>query len=64
MHSEVPVESHRPSLIRRALAVVVIIAVAALAVHLVVGLVMAVFWFAVVATAVLGVLWALKTLVW
>jgi hypothetical protein len=42
----------------------VLLAVAALAIHLVVGLVMAVFWFVVVVAAVLAVLWAVKTLFW
>ena len=42
----------------------ILVAVAALVIHLVVGLVVAVFWIAVVAAAVVAVLWALKTLVW
>lgn len=64
MHTEFEAEPKGPSLLRRALAVIVLIAVAALAIHIVVGLVMAVFWFAVVIAAALAVLWALKTLVW
>lgn len=55
--------SHTPVL-RRALAGVVLIAVAALAVTLVVHVVMAVFWTLVGAAAVVAVLWALKTLFW
>lgn len=43
---------------------VVLIAVVALAIHVVIGLVMAVFWVAVVVAAIVAVLWALKTLVW
>jgi hypothetical protein len=56
------VEPRRPSLLRRAVAAMVLVAVAALAIHLVIGLVMAVFWFAVVVAAVFAVLWAVKTL--
>jgi len=41
-----------------------LIAVVALAVKIVIGLVMAVFWVAVVVAAIVAVLWALKTLVW
>lgn len=54
----------RPPILRRALAGLVLIAVAALAIHLIVGLVIAVFWFVVVVAAVVAVIWALKTLVW
>ena len=54
----------RPPVLRRAVALVVLVAVAALAVHLIVGLVMAVFWFVVVVAAIAAVLWAVKTLVW
>jgi hypothetical protein len=55
--------SHTPVL-RRALAGVVLIAVAALAVTLVVHVVMAIFWTLVGVAAVVAVLWALKTLFW
>ncbi|HET8980732.1 MAG TPA: hypothetical protein VFN87_21445 [Solirubrobacteraceae bacterium] len=60
------IERHRsrPPILRRALAGVVLIAVAALAIHLIIGMVMAVFWTVVVIAAVVAVLWALKTLVW
>lgn len=54
----------RPPIVRRAVAGVVVVAAAALALHLVIGLVTAVFWFVVVIAAVAAVLWALKTLVW
>jgi hypothetical protein len=55
--------SYTPVL-RRMTAGLVLLAVAALAIHLVIGLVMAVFWVAVVLVAAVAVLWALKTLVW
>lgn len=42
----------------------VLVVVAALAIKLVIGFVMAIFWTIVVIAAVLAVLWALKTLVW
>lgn len=55
--------SHTP-ILRRALAGVILIVVAALAVKLVVGFVMAIFWTVVVVAAVVAVVWALKTLIW
>jgi hypothetical protein len=54
----------RPPVLRRAVAGLVLIAVAALAVHLVVGLVVTVFWIVLVVAVVAAVLWALKTVVW
>lgn len=62
--SEVEIESQRPSLLRRLLAFVVLLAAAALALKVIIGFVMAIFW-VVVGIVVLGaVLWAVKTLVW
>jgi hypothetical protein len=55
--------AHTPVL-RRALAGVVLILVAALAVKILVGFVMAIFWTIVAVAAVVAVLWALKTLIW
>ncbi len=59
-------EAHpaRPPVLRRAVAGLVLIAAAALAVWLVIGIIKAVVWTAVVIVAVVAVLWALKTLVW
>jgi hypothetical protein len=54
----------RPPILRKAVAGLVLIAVAALAIHVVIGLVVAVLWVAVVVAAVVAVLWALKTIVW
>jgi hypothetical protein len=62
MQTEIEGHRARPPVLKRALAGLVLIAVAALAIHLVIGLVMAVFWVVVVAAAVVAVLWALKTL--
>jgi Flp pilus assembly protein TadB len=61
METEAP---RRPPLLRRVLAVLVLVAAAALAIHLVIGLVMAVFWVVVVLLVAVAVLWALKTVVW
>jgi len=55
--------SHAP-IVRKAFAGVVLIAVAALAIKIVIGFVMAIFWTVVVVAAVLAVLWALKTILW
>lgn len=38
------------------------VAVAALAIHFVIGLVVAVFWVAVIVAAIVAVLWAVKTI--
>jgi hypothetical protein len=50
--------------LRRAAAGLVLVAIAALAIHIVIGLVVTVFWIALVVAAVIAVAWALKTLVW
>jgi type III secretory pathway component EscV len=59
-------DSVKPSMLRRVLAVLVLVLVAAvalrLAVGLVVGFVSAVFWILVVAASVVAVLWARSTL--
>jgi uncharacterized membrane protein len=59
-------DSAKPSMLRRVLAVVVLVLAAAvalrLAVGLVVGFVSAVFWILVVAASVVAVLWARSTL--
>ncbi|MBV8430213.1 MAG: hypothetical protein JO244_03565 [Solirubrobacterales bacterium] len=64
MKTELEAQPHHTPVIRKALAGVVLILVAALAVKLVVGFVMAIFWTIVVVAAVVAVLWALKTLIW
>ena len=57
------IESERPSLLRRLLAFVILIAVAALALKVIIGFVMTIFWIVVAVVAVGAVLWAVKTLV-
>jgi hypothetical protein len=55
--------SHTPVL-RRAFAGVVLIVAAALAIKILIGFVMAIFWTIVAVAAVVAVVWALKTLIW
>jgi hypothetical protein len=64
MRTEIEAQPSHTPVLRRALAGVVLIAVAALAVTLVVHVVMAIFWTLVGVAAVVAVLWALKTLFW
>jgi hypothetical protein len=54
--------SHTP-ILRKAVAGLVLVVVAALAIKLAIGFVMAIFWTIVVVAAVVAVLWALKTLI-
>lgn len=63
---ETQVEAHRsrPPMLRRAGAGVVLILAAALALKLVIGFVMAIFWTVVAVAVVVAILWAIKTLVW
>lgn len=62
MRGELPVQQQKTPLARRAVAGLVLIAVAALAIHFVIGLIMAVFWIVVAIAAIAAVLWALNTL--
>jgi hypothetical protein len=61
MKNELEATRSRPPLLKRAAAVLVLVAIAALAVHFIIGLVVAVFWIAVIVAAVVAVLWAVKT---
>jgi len=54
--------SPKPSLAKRGLALLIIVAVIALLAKIVIGFVMAVFWIVVAVAAAIAVLWALKTL--
>lgn len=61
------VEAHRsrsPSVVKKAAAGLVLIVAAALAIKIVIGFVMAIFWTVVVVAIVVAILWAVKTLVW
>lgn len=62
MKTEVEATRSRPPVLKRAVAGLVLIAVAALAIHFIIGLVVAVFWVAVIVAAVVAVLWAVKTI--
>ena len=65
MRSEIePQQKAGTPVVRKAFAGLVLIVVAALAVKVVIGLVMSVFWIVIGLAAVIAVLWALKTLVW
>ena len=64
MRTEMETHRGRPPVVRKAAAGLVLIVVAALAVKILIGFVMAIFWTVVVIAAVLAVLWAVKTLVW
>jgi hypothetical protein len=64
MQTEIEPTRARTPVVRKAAAGLVLIVVAALAIKLVIGFVMAIFWTVVVVAAVLAVIWAVKTLVW
>jgi hypothetical protein len=55
-------KAEKPSLLKRGLALVILIAVVALLAKIVIGFVIAIFWIIVAVAALLAVLWALKTL--
>lgn len=52
----------RPALWKRALALLVLLAVIALALKVAVGLIVTVFWIVLALAAIVAVLWALNTL--
>jgi hypothetical protein len=65
MQTEVEATSSRhPSVLRKALAGVVLIVAVALILKLVIGFVIAIFWTIVAVALVIAVLWAIKTIVW
>jgi hypothetical protein len=64
MRTELEAPGSRTPILRRVLASVVLIGVAALVVTTLVHVVMAVFWTLVGVVAIVAVLWALKTLFW
>jgi uncharacterized membrane protein len=64
MQHELEARPTRHPALRKVTAGLVLVAVAALAIHIVIGLVVTVFWIALVVAAVAAVLWALKTIVW
>jgi hypothetical protein len=62
MRTDIEGSRSRPPVLKRAVAGLVVIAIAALAIHIVIGLVVTVFWIVLAVAAVVGVLWALNTL--
>ena len=60
--SELKEAPRRPSIVRRALALLVLIAAAALAIHLIAGLLMVIFYVALGVAVLIAVVWALNTL--
>ena len=62
MKTEIEGSRTRTPVVKKAFAGLVLVAVGALAIHFIIGLVVAVFWIAVVIAAVIGVLWAVRTL--
>ncbi len=61
MRNELEASRTRTPIVRRAFAGLIVIAAAALAIHFIIGLVVTVFWIAVVVAAVVAVLWAVRT---
>jgi hypothetical protein len=61
MKNELEATRARTPIVRRAFAGLVLVAVAALVIHFVIGLVVTVFWIAVVVAAIAAVLWAINT---
>lgn len=51
-----------PPIYKRVAAGLVLVAVAALAVHFIIGLIVTVFWIAAVLAAIVAVIWALRVL--
>lgn len=64
MRTELEAQPHHTPILRKAVAGLVLVAIAALAFKLVIGFVIAIFWAIVAVAAVVAVLWALKTLLW
>jgi hypothetical protein len=68
MHSEVEAKSvHHPavrSALRKVFAGVVLVVAVALAIKIVLGLIMTIFYVVAAVAIVVGILWALKTLIW
>jgi hypothetical protein len=64
METDLETRPARPPVLKRAAAGLILVAAAALAIHLVIGVIMTVFWIAVALVVAIGVIWALKTIVW
>jgi hypothetical protein len=64
MSNELEAQPIKTPVVRKALAGVVLVIVAALAVKVIIGLILSVFWVIIGVAAVIAVIWALKTIVW
>jgi len=64
MNTEIEGRPERTPILRKAGAGVVLIVAVALAIKLLLGFVMAIFWTIAGIAIVLAILWALKTLIW
>jgi hypothetical protein len=64
MSTEIEQPRRQTPVLRKAAAGVVLVVAAAIALKLVIGFVIAIFWTVVVVAVVGAILWALKTLVW
>jgi hypothetical protein len=62
MQTEIEDRPARPPILKRLLAGVVLIVAVALAIKLLIGFVMAIFWTIVAVAVVIAILWALKTI--
>ena len=64
MQNDLEPTRSRPPVLRKAAAWLVVAAAVALAIHLIIGVVVAIFWVAVALAVAVAVIWALKTIVW
>jgi hypothetical protein len=64
MNGQIEPTRSRPPVLKKAVAGIVLVVVAALVLKALIGFVIAIFWVAVVVAVIAAVLWALKTLVW
>jgi uncharacterized membrane protein len=62
MQTDLEATRSRTPIVRRAAAGLILLAAAALAIHLVIGLILTVFWVVLALAAVVAVIWAIKTL--
>lgn len=54
----------RPRILRHVVLALVVIALVALVIHFIVGLLWAIFYGALILAAIIAALWALKTIIW
>jgi hypothetical protein len=64
MARDIEARPSRSPVLRRTAAGLILLAAAALAIHVVIGVVVTIFWVTLVVAVAVAVLWALKTIVW